>query len=147
MRQAGVEAFDFYPDKIVGSDTVTNNTKKGFSLKLGKPTLNWELDIETFGLLPLANNKTFAINFYHPGSKSAEPAAYQYKVIGEETLKGIDGSTIPCWKIKIDYSRFAPDSWAVFYIGKKSKEMVKMEEQFGAGVRYKVKLPSSINIF
>ncbi len=146
MQKQGVEAFDFYPDKIVGSDSVANNSKKGFSIKLNKPTLNWELDMETFGLLPLALNKTFAMNFYHPGSKS-EPATYEYKVIGDTNIKGTDGSIVACWKLKIDYSKFAPDSWAIFYISKKSKEMVKMEEQFGPGVRYKVKLPDTIHIF
>lgn len=146
MQRTGVEAFDFYPNKIMGSDSVVNNSRKGFSVSLSQPMLNWELDMETFGLLPLAANKTFAINFYHPGSKSA-PATYEYKVIGDAVLTSMDGSSVPCWKLKIDYSKFGPDSWAIFYISKKGKEMLKMEEQFGQGIRYKVKLPTTIQIF
>jgi hypothetical protein len=138
--QRGTEAFDFYPDKIVGSDTVANNSKKGFMISIKKPTLNWELDLETFGLLPLASNRSFMINFYHPGGKTA-PAFYKYTVIGDDILTLGKDTKVPCWKLKIDYSE---KSWAIFYINKKTKEIIKMEESFGMGVRYKVKLPLAI---
>jgi len=141
-KQLGIEAYDFYPDKIVGSDSVSENSKKGFSITLSHPSLNWEIDLETFGLLQLKPNKSFAINFYHPGAKGG-PGFYEYKVVGDEVLTGSDGVKVPCWKLKINYSE---KSWAVFYISKKKKEVVKMEEDFGVGVRYKVKLPSSITV-
>lgn len=143
MQRTGTEAFDFYADKIVGSDTVANNSKAGFVVKdLTRTTLNWELDLETFSLLNLKANKRFAINFYHPGGRT-EPKLYEYKVIGETTLPGLDGAAVSCWKLRIDY---APNAWAIFYISKKNREVVKMEEEFGSGVRYKVKLPGSVNV-
>lgn len=137
----GVEAYDFYKDKVVGSDSVANNAKKGFELQ-SKPFLNWELDMETFPLLDLKAGKRFAINFYHPGGRT-EPKLYEYQVIGEENIHTIEGAVVPCWKLKIDYNE---KSWAVFYISKKGREVLKMEEDFGMGVRYKVKLSNSIPI-
>jgi len=138
----GVEAYDFYTDKLVGSDSVANNSKKGYELKLTKPFLNWELDLETFPLLDLKAGKRFAINFYHPGAKG-EPKLYEYKVIGDEDVRTIEGLSVSCWKLRIDYDE---KSGTIFYISKKGREVLKMEEDFGTGVRYKVKLSNSIPI-
>ncbi len=137
-----VEAFDFYADKIKGSDSVTHNTKKDFTVDLKAPTLNWELDLETFPLLDLKPGKRFAINFYHPGGKT-EPKLYEYNVIGEENLSVIEGGTVPCWKLRIDYDA---KSFAIFYISKKGREVLRMDEDFGGGVRYKVKLSNAVPI-
>jgi hypothetical protein len=137
-----VEAFDFYQDKIVGSDSVVNNTKKDFSLALQKPLLNWELDMETFPLLDLKAGKRFFISYYHPGGKTP-PKLYEYKVVGEENILTTGGISVACWKLRIDYDA---KSWAIFYISKKGREVLKMEEDFGSGVRYKVKLSNTISI-
>jgi hypothetical protein len=141
-QRTGVEAYDFYENKIVGSDTVANNAKKGFELLTTHPLLNWELDLETFSILPLKKDKTFAINFYHPGSPT-KPMVYNYKVIGEENVNGLEGVKIACWKLLIEYSS---KQQATFFISKKTGEVIKMEEDFGSGVRYKVKLPSHVNV-
>lgn len=137
-----IEAYDFYPDNISGSDSVENNAKKDFELALKKPMLNWELDLETFPLLDLKPGRRFAINFYHPGGKT-EPKLYEYKVIGEESLTVIDGGTVACWKLRIDYDA---KSFAIFYISKKGREVLRMDEDFGGGVRYKVKLSNAVPI-
>ena len=137
----GTDAFDFYSDKIVGSDSIINNSKKDFNLKLAKPLLNWELDMETFPLLDLKEGKRFFISFYHPSGP--EPKLYEYKVVGDETIKTIEGLSVPCWKLRIDYTE---KSWAIFYISKKGREMLKMEEDFGTGTRCKVKLSSTVAI-
>jgi hypothetical protein len=137
-----IEAFDFYDDKIKGSDSVTNNTKKDFELALKRPMLNWELDLETFPLLDLKPGKKFAINFYHPGGKG-EPRLYEYSVFGEENLNTIEGLSVPCWKLRIDYDA---KTWAIFYISKKNREVLRMDEDFGGGIRYKVKLSNAVTI-
>jgi hypothetical protein len=137
-----IEAYDFYPDNISGSDSVENNAKKDFELALKKPMLNWELDLETFPLLDLKPGRRFAINFYHPGGKT-EPKLYEYKVIGEESLTVIDGGTVACWKLRIDYDA---KSFAIFYISKKGREVLRMDEDFGGGVRYKVRLSNAVPI-
>ena len=137
----GTDAFDFYSDKIIGSDSIANNSKKDFNLKLTQPLLNWELDMETFPLLSLKNGKRFLISFYHPSGPG--PKLYEYKVIGEEIVKTIDGGAVPCWKL---YHQFNEKSWSIFYISKKGREMLKMEEDFGTGTRYKVKLSNTVAI-
>lgn len=137
-----VEAYDFYAHKIKGSDSVANNTKKDFELALKQPMMNWELDLETFPLLDLKPGKRFAINFYHPGGKG-EPKFYEYKVVGEENLRVVEGVTVPCWKLRIDYDS---KTFAIFYISKKGREVLRMDEDFGGGVRYKVKLSNSVSI-
>ena len=57
----GVEAYDFSAAGVKGSDSVTNNLKKGFDLAVSRPFLNWELDLEIFPLLDLKAGKRFAI--------------------------------------------------------------------------------------
>lgn len=134
-QRTGIEAFDFYENQIKGSDSVANNKKASFDLQ-GHTPLNWELDLETFSLLDLKEGKSFFINFYHPGGRSG-PKLYEYKVVGSEKLRMVDGKHVDCWKLRIDYS---PKSYAVFYISKKDKEVLKMEEDFGIGIRYKIRL-------
>jgi len=138
----GVDAFDFYGSKTLGSDSIPDNLKKGWELKHAKPYLNWELDLETFPLLDLKAGKRFFINFYHPGGRN-EPKLYEYKVIGEENVKTIEGNSVPCWKLKIDYDE---KSSSTFFISKKGREVLKMEEVFGDRVRYKVRLSNPVTI-
>ena len=121
-----VEAFDFYKDKIVGSDSIANNAKKDFSIASAKPLLNWELDMETFPLLDFKAGKRFFISFYHPGGKTP-PKLYEYKVVGEENIQVINGLSVPCWKLRIDYDA---KSWAIFYISKKEREVFENGRRF-----------------
>ncbi len=137
----GIEAFEFEQNRVSGSDTVANNSKKEMEVKSTASTLNWELDMEIFSMLPFKIvGQTFVINFYHPGGKT-EPMYYQYKVIGSEAIQGTNTSTIDCWQLKISYNE---TSWAIFWISKKSKEVLKMQEYFGGGYRYKVKLATPV---
>lgn len=138
----GIDAFDFYSDKTLGSDSVMDNSKKGWELKHSKPYLNWELDLETFPLLDLKAGKRFFINFYHPGGR-LEPKLWEYKVTGEENVKTIEGETVACWKLRIDYDE---KSTCTFFISKKGREVLKMEEAFGNRVRYKVRLSNTVPI-
>lgn len=139
----GVEGFDFDGKSITGSDSLKNNLKENFNLGLQEPTLNWELDMEIFSTLPIKKEgQRFFINFYHPGSKS-NPKYYEYAIIGSEKLKVVNDGTIDCWQMKINYSA---DAWAIFWIAKKSKEVLKMQEYFRGGFRYKVKFLTPIEM-
>jgi hypothetical protein len=139
----GVEAFNFSKKLIVGSDTVENNLKKDMKVDSDPSTLNWELDMEVFSTLPFKKEgQRFIINFYHPGGRT-NPKYYEYAVIGSEKIKLADQKEAECWKLKIDYS---PTSWAIFWIGKKSREVLKMQETFGAGYRYKVKFSTPVEL-
>lgn len=134
-----VEAFNFAKRRIYGTDTIANNSKRKFNLAISAPSLNWELDMEVFKTLPYAKGKTFVINFYHPGSKIG-PQFYDYKVVGEETLKGLNGD-IDCWIMKIDFGMtYGKYSAQTFWIDKKTKSTIKMSGVFGKLTRYKIKM-------
>jgi hypothetical protein len=138
----GVEAFDFTSSSVTGSDSVTNNAKKNLEVTLSKPTLNWEVDLEVYSTLPFKKvGQRFIINFYHPGGRF-EPAYYEYAVIGEDNIASVgDNHKTSCWKLKINYT---PDDWAFFWISKKSKEVLKMQEYYKGNYRYKVKLVTPV---
>lgn len=141
MQRTGIEAFNFYNDKIVGADTTANNGKKDFMISLNEPTLNWELDLEIFNTLPIKKvGQEFMINFYHPGGRTA-PKFYAYKVTGDEKITGIDGVIHDCWKLKIEYDA---NSYATFWLSKKTKAVLKMQEYFNGLYRYKVRLATPI---
>lgn len=140
MRSA-TEAFDFEPGKISGSDSVEQNVKKDLEVTLDIATLNWELDLEIFSTLPIKKEgQRFIINFYHPGGKTP-PKYYEYAIIGSEKLESVNDNAIDCWQMKINYT---PTDWAIFWISKKSKEILKMQEQFRGGYRYKLKFVTPV---
>jgi len=123
-------------------DADSNNAKryKAFEQSFGQYVLNWHLDLETFPLLPYKPNTTFAINFYDPGFPA--PKLVYYTVTGSATLIGFDGQQIDCWLLEHkDFDRV--QNHEVFYISKKTKEVLKLEQQFGTRYRYKIKLPFS----
>ena len=136
----GTAAFNFEKDKVVGADSVQNNGFKGFAMPAPQPTFDWELDLEFFESLPLKANTVFMINFYHPGSKTG-PQYYQYKVTGSEKLATVNNTQTDCWMLRIDYS---DANYAIFWISKKSHEVLKMEEEFNGVKRNKIKLSTSV---
>jgi hypothetical protein len=139
----GVEAFNFSGRQVVGSDSVENNLKKDLKVDTDPSMLNWELDLEVFSTLPFKKEgQRFIINFYHPGGRT-NPAYYEYAVVGSEKIKLADDKETDCWKLKIDYT---PSSSAIFWVGKKSREVLKMRETFGAGYRYKVKFSTPVDL-
>ena len=129
-----VEAYNFAPERVAGADTVVGNSKAGFSVPLTTPTLNWELDLEVFQILPYSSGKTFVLNFYHPGGPP--PGFHSYTVSGEETLALAGGGTAPCWILSVDYGR----GGASFWVSKNTREILKSKDTFPGGYRYKIKL-------
>jgi hypothetical protein len=127
---------------VDAADTLTANKRRrlAFEKALTEYTLDWHLDLEVFPILPYKNNTTFAINFYDPGFPA--PKLVYYTVAGSGTLTGYDGQAIDCWLLEhIDNERGR--NREVFYISKKTKEVLQLEQQFGERFRYKVKLPFS----
>jgi hypothetical protein len=124
---------------IKGSDTVNGNSSKDFHQAFDRPNFNWHLDIETFEMLPLATGKTFVINFYDAGS--APPTFVTYKVTGSETLRTLDNRKVTCWKLSTSGSYNGKSYTQTFWISKKEHELLKEEDAFDGGFRYKVKLP------
>ncbi|ASU36597.1 hypothetical protein MuYL_4714 [Mucilaginibacter xinganensis] len=131
-------AYNWHSDKITGADTVKGNAKKDFSLAFNTPNFNWNLDIETFEMLPLAAGKTFAINFYDAG---LDPPKYiLYKVSGSEIVATLNDEKIDCWKLLTEGDYSGGHFSQTFWISKKGHEFLKEEDAFNGGYRYKVKM-------
>ena len=136
-----LSAYNWNSDKITGADTVVENAQKNFSLDFTSPNFNWNLDIETFEMLPLAQGKTFAINFYDAG---LDPPAYViYKVTGSEMLNTLNNEKIDCWKLFTEGDYKGNHYSETYWISKKSHEFLKEEDSFNGGYRYKIKMLES----
>lgn len=135
------KSFNWGLSQIKGADTVTNNSQKDFVLDFTSPCYNWNLDIETFEMLPLATGKTFAINFYDAGL--GKPEYVLYKVLGNETIGTLDNKKVDCWILQTESEHKGQRVVQKFWITKKGHEFIKEEDSFAGSYRYKVKLPSS----
>jgi hypothetical protein len=132
------KAFNWGSNKISGADTVKNNLAKDFSLDVKEPYFNWNLDVETFEMLPLAAGKTFAINFYDAVSNTPEYAVY--KVTGSEELATLDNEKVDCWKLLTEADYKGQHYSQTFWISKNSHEFLREEDFFSGGYRYKIKM-------
>lgn len=124
-KRNGKEAFSFQGLKILGLDSAKENSKKDFVLELTEPTFNWEIDLETYSLLPMKEGYEAVMNFYHPGG--GKPGFYHLKIIGSEKLKMPDGSEMECWIMFTDYGGSQPSR---FWYTKKGQNFVKMEATY-----------------
>jgi hypothetical protein len=132
------KAYNWNTDKITAADTVKDNAVENFSLDFKQPSFNWNLDIETFEMLPLASGKTFAINFYDAG---LEPPMYVlYKVTGDEVLTTLNNDKVDCWKLFTESDYQGKHYSETYWISKKAHEFLKEEDAFDGGYRYKIKL-------
>jgi len=134
-------AYNWYSDKIVGADTIPNNPQKNFSLRFNSANFNWNLDIETFEMLPLAADKVFAINFYDAG---LDPPQYViYKVIGSEILTIMANQKVDCWKLRTEGDKKGHHFTETYWVSKDSHEFLKEEDSYATGYRYKIKMQAA----
>jgi hypothetical protein len=135
-----LKAYNWDAKTITGADTTKDNVAKDFSLNFDRPNLNWNLDIETFEMLPLAANKNFAIYFYDAGL--TPPAYVIYKVIGNEVVNLNNDKSIDCWKLFTEGKLPDGKSYTeTYWISKKNHELLKEEDFYNGMYRYKIKLP------
>ena len=132
----GKEAFRFEEMRILALDSVVNNQKAQFNLTLEEPTYNWEVDLETYSLLPMKAGYEAVMNFYHPGG-STPPKFYKLKVEGEDKVELPNGGFIDCWVIFTDYDGTQPTR---FWYSKKQQNFIKMEATFNNVTIKKVRL-------
>ncbi|MFI5450694.1 hypothetical protein ACHMWN_00925 [Pedobacter sp. UC225_61] len=131
----GIFAYDYKDDFMLPTDTVKNNLaiKKG-KVQLNIPIISWELDLETYALLPIKKvGQKFDISFFDPNE--AKPSYHRYEVVGKEDLVLNNEVKTKCWLLKINYT---PDSYATFWLTEKNKEVIKMKEYFKGKYRVKV---------
>ena len=112
-----LNAYDWRGDGVAGSDSVEGNVRKGFRLPFNEPNYNWNLDIETFELLPLAEGKVFLINFYDAGYDV--PKYVRYSVAGSERIRMLDGQEADCWVLRTEGTEKGSDYKETYWISKK----------------------------
>lgn len=133
-------AFNWSENNIAGADTIANNAAGKFHLDFNAPCFNWNLDIETFEMLPLAAGKSFVIPFYEGGMQA--PQYVLYKVTGDEILPTLDNRKVDCWKLVTAGEHNGNRYSQSFWISKKDHEFLKELDSFTGGYRYKLKLPA-----
>ncbi len=125
--------------KLLSNTDTDNQVKKiwdGYTSSLDKYYLNWHLDLETFPLLPYKEGVTFVVPFYDPGTASNFQKV-AYTVSGSAQLTGYDDKKIDCWLLVHE----TKGNKEVFWISKKTKEVLKLEQEIGGrAYRYKIKL-------
>ncbi len=131
----GKEAFKFNSMSITGLDSAQENVMADFNLSLQVPTYNWEIDLETYSLLPMKKGYVAVMNFYHPGGGS--PGYYRLEVIDEATISLPNGQNMECWVLFTDYGGTQP---AKFYYTKKGQNFIKMESTYNGMNITKVRL-------
>ncbi|MCZ4221953.1 hypothetical protein [Pedobacter rhodius] len=135
-KRRGIFAYNYKNGFMQPADTVKNNgALKKAPVKLDIPIISWEQDLETYPLLPIKKvGQQFDISFFDPNEKSA--TYHRYEVTGKDELKLNADVIAKCWLLRINYSK---DSYAVFWLTEKSKEVIKMKEYYKGNYRIKVK--------
>lgn len=133
------KAYNWNEHNIKGADTVASNSSKEFSLDFQSPNLNWNLDIETFEMLPLGAHKVFLINFYDAGL--SPPAEAVYTVTGSEIIN-YGGREVDCWKLFTAGQSQNTKYTETYWISKKDHEFLQEKDEYGDGLyRTKIKMP------
>ncbi len=133
----GTEAYRFSEKELVALDTVDNNAEAGYTLELEQPIFNFEIDLETFSLLPLKKDYKAALRFFHAGSTFSGPQWYLIEVIGSEELTLPGGEKVDTWILFMDYNGRQPTR---FWYTKKNQEFIKMIADYNGTKIYKTRL-------
>jgi hypothetical protein len=141
IKRGKAYAYNWGDKKITGADSVWGNAAKDFSLDFTRPNLNWNLDIETFEMLPLGAGKAFAINFYDAG---LDPPQYVvYRVSGSEVIQTLNGARVDCWKLMTEEDARNMHFTETYWISKQDHEFLKEEDRYGSGFRLKLLMPET----
>lgn len=127
-----IESFDYSTNAVVGSDSVLNNDKRGFSEILPEFCFNFELDLEILSTLPYEKGKIFMVNFYHPGSKTP-PKYYAFEVVGIDQKRN-------AWILETNYDA---SNKATFWIDKDTFSVLLVKDTFGPITRFKYNITNN----
>lgn len=133
--EKGKEAYRFYEDKLVGLDSAVDNTAQNYELALEEPVFNFEIDLETYSILPLEEGKEIYLPFYHAGSAYSKPDWYHYQITSD-VVEVDDLGMVDAWMIYTDYHGKQPTK---FWYTKEDRKFVKMEASFRGMKIYKVR--------
>lgn len=125
------------------SDAAKSRIVEDFNQSFESYNLSWHSDLTIFPLFPFRSGRTFKVNFYDPGAGKSKIA--EYNVVGSEALAGGGGGEkIDCWIM--EHKSEMPSGGIYtqrFWISKKTQEVLKEEDQFPGGFRYKLKIEIS----
>lgn len=148
-RQGYTMKFDFMSKKVsfdgTVNDTIKSKINTEFETSSKQFNLNWHSDLILFPTLPFKINRTLAVPFYDPGFGNAVTA--YYKIINTEILYDTNGKKIVCW-IMEHRTEDPKNGTSIqrFWISKKTKEVLKEEDQFPNGLRFKYKIGIAVPI-
>ena len=145
-KSRGKGVFDFVHAKASvndkrlaeATDSAGKSQWSAFESATKQYVLNWHLDLEVFATLPFKEGRTFLINYYDPGFSA--PEYVPYTVSGSGILEGYNKEKIDCWLLKGNDPRYEE----IFWVNKKTCEVLKLEEHYGNTYRFKIKLPFSV---
>jgi hypothetical protein len=142
-KPRGSERFDFINGTlhinnrlVTASDTAQRQKQafEGFVKARSMYSLNWHADLELFPLFPFHDSSVITVPFYHPGSSG--PVLADYRVNGSAIYEDENGKLTDCWLVKYENR-----SIMMFWIAKKTGEVMKLEEQFGKNMyRFKIQV-------
>lgn len=115
-------------------DSVKVNCEKELAASFGKYNLNWHDDLVIYSMLPYKENRTFVINYYDPGF--GKPEEVPYTVSGSDLLTDRGGGKIECWILQ----HVDGNGTERYWISKKTREVLKEEDHFKNGYRFKLKV-------
>ncbi|HLK27985.1 MAG TPA: hypothetical protein VKT28_05350 [Puia sp.] len=116
-------------------DSVVQKNESDFKRSFADFRLNWHSDLIVFTMLPYKAGRSFRMPFYDPGF--GEPATEIYSVIGNEVLTEHDGKPTDCWILNLDFTS-QPGAYQRFWIAKSNQQIVKEEDYYMGGYRYKL---------
>ena len=125
-----------FPDQLFrkNPDSSRKVALSAFQKATNEYALNWHLDLSTFSMLPFKDGITFGINYYDAGFSA--PQLQYYTVTGSAIFEGVERSKTECWLLTHE----SPNNKEIFWISKNTKEVLKLEQQFGKMYRYKIKI-------
>ncbi|MCX2745333.1 hypothetical protein OO013_15755 [Mangrovivirga sp. M17] len=130
----GKEAYRFLDNQVIGLDSAKQNTAADYKTDLNEPMFNFELDLETYSILPFEDGKELYIPFFHAGGQ-ANPGWYKYTVTSAKIdVEGL--GSVDAWVLFTDYKGTQPTK---FWYTKKGREFVKMEGTYQGMKIYKVR--------
>lgn len=137
--------FDFITNKVSFDGNVSDSLRSKLTADLIQSNksfnLNWHSDLVLFPSFPYKLNRTIAVPFYDPGFGTTTLAYYTTTHI--DVLKDRNGNKIACWVMeRRTQNEKKEESIQRFWIAKKTKEVLKEEDQFPTGLRFKYKIDS-----
>jgi hypothetical protein len=122
-----------YEDDVFSTHSDTNvHNGAFFEMKGVANAFNWEMDLEVLSLLRWEEGKTYAIKFYHPGSKQA-PNYYDYSCLRSEKLE-LNDSVFSCYVVRVQHGSRQE---TLFWIDKSTHCVLQVRDLFYGRFRYK----------